>query len=517
MTSINVKLLNEINHNFTKLLEQYSDNYKVLKQINEYINTKLPVDISKIHRDVENLEKIEKEKNYFINKFLSSMDNIFYYINENDVFVHYDMKHYKIFEEDQLINQIYNEITENHISLHSSKFIVLSEIINELKQQSLLKCLPESYTIQSIIKYLMTYFFSSKDDAKYFCCVLGDIILNKNIDIIVCVNSTLLSFIEMFDSIMIKGLGKTISNGVTDKFISNNIVNSTKISNHRIIRSNNEDQQYLWSDFLRKHAIDLLAVSIHYSKRYVNSENYLSHHKTPEGILYLKRNSPKQMIEGFCLKNFNVDKNHNISYENMEYLWYNFLCKQHIPSNIVSQTELHDTIKSYIKYDNDNKTYVSIFHKDIQLIEDLKQFIKSELIVDVNDELEVSELTAIFEEQGHHYTVDEKTMINMVKYFTNCSITSDNKIICDTRCKMWDKKGDLNNFINIMKQGATSNYPIVDDLSINDIYTKYCKYTSNNGNVRKIVTKKYFVNYILHNVPEQYIMFNKVVKDFWYE
>jgi hypothetical protein len=159
MSSNNVKLLNEINHNFTKLLEQYSNNYKVLQQVNEYINTKLPVNITKIHREVENLEKIEKEKNYFINKFLSSMDNIFYYINENDVFVHYDMKHYKIFEEDQLINQIYNEITENHISLHSSKFDVLSEIINELKQQSLLKCLPESYTIQSIIKYLMTYFF----------------------------------------------------------------------------------------------------------------------------------------------------------------------------------------------------------------------------------------------------------------------------------------------------------------------------------------------------------------------
>ena len=90
------------------------------------------------------------------------MDNIFYYVKQNDVFIHYDMKHYKIYDEDILINKIYKEITENHQSLHPSKFDILQEIINELKQQLLEKCLPESITIQNIIKYLMTYFLIQK-------------------------------------------------------------------------------------------------------------------------------------------------------------------------------------------------------------------------------------------------------------------------------------------------------------------------------------------------------------------
>lgn len=513
-TTTNVKLLNEINHTFSSLLEKYADNYKVLDEINKYIKVDLESHLTKIHRDVENLEKIEKERNYFINKFLSSMENIFYYVKENDVFIHYDMNHYKIYEEDILISQIYKEITENHPSLHPFKFDVLQDIVNELKHQSIMNCLPESCTIQNIIKYLMTYFFETKDDAKYFCCVIGDIILQKPIEVNICINHQLIYFIEVFNVIINKGLGYGIAVGLRNYFLCNTIVKSSKLSDHRIMKSTTENQEYLWNDFLKRHAIDLFAVCVHYSKRYANSENYTKHHKSPDSILYLKNNNVKQIIEEFCLNNLSVEKDSIINYENMEYLWHTFLCDKFVPNNVVTKTELHQYIKSFIKYDHTNKQYLSIFHKDSQMIEDVKQFVKTELITDVADELEISELIAIFEEQ--HYVVEESVMVKLVKYFTDCKFTPDNKIITTTRCKLWDKKGKLNTFINIMKEGASSNYPITEDLSINTIYTKYCKYTSNHGDVRKIVTKKYFVNYILQIIPEEYIVFNKVIKDYWY-
>jgi len=515
MSTNNIKLLNEINRKFTSHLEPYADNYKVLEQINKYITEELKLQLNKIHRDVENLEKIEKEKNYFINKFLSSMENIFYYVKQKDVFIHYDMKHYKIYEEDKLISDIYTEITQHNPLLHSLKFDILQDIINELKQQLLFNCLPESSTIQNIIKYLMTYFFESKDDAKYFCCVIGDIILNKSINVNICINSHLNEFIKTFEEISIKELGDLLPFGLSNRFSCNTIVQTNPLNNHRIIKSNNDNQRYLWNGFLNKHAIDLLAVCIHYSKRYLNSENYIKHHKSPDTILYLKNNTPKEIVEEFCLNHLDVKKDCVIHYENMEYLWHTFLSNNYIPDSILSTShELHEMIRSYIQYDHLNKKYLSIFHKDAQQIEDIKQFLNSELVVDVNDELEISELIAIFQEQ--HYLVDESMMVSLLKYFTHCDITDDNKIICDTRCKLWDKKGGLDTFINIMKKGASLNYPITEDLTINDIYTKYCKYTSNNGNVCKIVTKKYFVNYIIQHIPENYILFNKVVKSFWY-
>jgi len=514
MSTNNVKLLNEINHSFTSQLEKYSDNYQVLEKINTYITTELKLHLNKIHRDVDNLEKVEKEKNYFINKFLSSMENIFYYVKKKDVFVHYDMKHYKIYEEDKLISDIYKEITEHYPLLHSLKFNILQDIVNELKDQTLFNCLPESCTIQNIIKYLMTYFFESKDDAKYFCCVVGDIILNKTMNVEICINKQLVEFIEAFELVIQKGLGQMLTVELSDQFLSNTIFSSTDLKNHRIIKSNTGDQRCLWNGFLKQHAIDLMVVCIHYSKRYLNSENYIKHHKSPTTILYLKTNSINEIIEEFCLNKLDVKKDSTIHYENIEYLWHMFLHDKYIPDTILSKTELHDTIKSHIQYDHLNKKYLSIFHKDVQLIEDARHFFNNELVVDVSDELEVSELIAIFEE--HHYPVDESAMVNLVKYFTYCELTDDNKVICDTRCKLWDKKGELNTFISIMKQGATSNYPITTNLSFNTIYTKYCKYTSNNGNVSKIVTKKYFVDYIINTIPSDFIVFNKVTKDFWY-
>ena len=60
--SNNVKLLNEINHNFTTILEKYSENHKVLDKINSYVNVELVNQFDKIYRDVENIEKIEKKK-----------------------------------------------------------------------------------------------------------------------------------------------------------------------------------------------------------------------------------------------------------------------------------------------------------------------------------------------------------------------------------------------------------------------------------------------------------------------
>lgn len=519
MSLNNVKLLNEINRNIASVLEKYIDNYTVLEKINGFVKTEFDNQLKKIQRDVDNLEKLEKEKNYFINKFLSSMENIFYYVKSNDAFIHYDMKHYKIYEEDILINQIYKDITINHPCLHPLKFNILQDIVNELKQQHLFDSLPESYTIQSIIKYLMTYFFETKDDAKYFCCVIGDIVLNKHkhTNINFCINDNLFCFINRFNIIVTQGLRGLLSCELNNNtFLNNTIGKSTNLNHHRIIKSKQENQQYLWNDFLNKHAIDLLVVCIHYSKRYLSSEHYIKHHKEANTILYLKDHTAKQMVEEFCLNHLTIKKESEITYDTMEFLWHMFLSNKYIPPNIVTKQELHQFIKSYIKYDHQHLKYISIFHDDSQLINHVKTFLNITLVADPNDELEVSELIAIFEEQ--QYDVNESIIVELIKYFTSYNLANDNKTIQSVRCELWDKKGELKKFIDVMKQGATSSdYPITQNLTINAIYTKYCKYTSNHGNVRKIVTKRYFVSNIMGYIPETYILFNKIDQRFWYD
>ena len=57
----------------------------------------------------------------------------------------------------------------------------------------------------------------------------------------------------------------------------------------------------------------------------LNSEKYLTHHKTPSHILYLKTNNIKTIVETFGLYHITVEQNSTITYENMKFLWYKYL------------------------------------------------------------------------------------------------------------------------------------------------------------------------------------------------
>jgi hypothetical protein len=527
MSLENIKLVNEITRNFMCILENYSDNIETLTHIKDYVNTKLDTNIKKLVT-VETSDGCLKERAYFINKFLCSTENIFYYVEKNDIFIYYDLNHYKIYEEDVLRSQIYNEIMQHHPNLNKYKFDIETDIINELKNDTLLNCIPESFTIQHVINFFMTYFFDVKETAKYFCCALGDFILKKNIDQVYCINREILEFLTLFE--------KTIANRLdniclveSNNFVCNKILSTCSLNEHRIIYSQNNNKACLWSDFLNKHAIDIYAVCIHYSKRYLNAEKYISHHKSPEKILYFKNNTVKKMIERFSLNNFKIQPNKSITYENMEYLWYTYLKKQHIPPCINRET-LHAFMELYSKHNNNvknNSVYLCISHPDNDNITNVKRFLDEKLHYNVNEQLEISELVEIYLEYASENiqsatifedgnTIDEYLMSDIISYFTDFNIINDGKTIDGIRCILWDKKGELSSFIELLKTNhKNGTRGIVDNISFNEVYTKYCKYISHTGNVNKIVTKSYFINFIIKHIPEKYIIFNKISEQFW--
>ena len=516
MSIDNVKLLNEINMNFITVLEKYSNNKRVLNKVNDYVKEKLNLEIEKMYKEENDMESTKKERDYFVNNFLSSMENIYYYVKENDLFIHYDMKHYKCVEEDQISSQIYNDIINNHPKLSQYKFDIQNEIVDEYKTQLLVQSIPESDTIQNVIKFLMTYFFDYKDDAKYFCCILGDLILNKQIDNVFCINENLLNFIISFQSIIEDSIDSNVFIYKSKHFSINKIISSFDITKHRILYATNTNKLSLWNDFLNRHAIDIYSVCVHYSKRYLNSEKYLTHHKTPSHILYLKTNNIKTIVETFGLYHITVEQNSTITYENMKFLWYKYLKSKQIPTNIIYDSRLHKDMLNYAKYDTINSKYLCVNHPGNSLIITIREFIDNCIEQQDNDQLEISEFIEIYQQQYNLQIVDENSVVEVIKYFTDYKLENDDKTINNVKCLSWDKKGELNMFINMMKTSHNEgSHPIQEILSFNAIYTKYCKYTSNNGNVNKIVTKKYFINHILSTIPNKFIYFNKVLQTFW--
>tara|TARA_B100000925_G_scaffold87523_1_gene63021 strand:- start:31776 stop:33419 length:1644 start_codon:yes stop_codon:yes gene_type:complete len=532
----NIKLVNKITRNFMFILEKYSDNINTLNHIDYYINNRLDGNIKKIASSNHN-DSVIKEREYFINKFLCSTDNIFYYVETNDIFIHYDLNHYKIFEEDSLRSEIYNDIMQNHPNLSNYKFDIESEIINELKKETLFNCIPESSTIQNVINCLMTFFFDIKESAKYFCCVMGDFILKKSVEQVYCVNNEILEFITLFEKTIADRLGD-IGLITSNQFVCNKVLD-TKLNKHRLIYSQTNSKVTLWTEFLNKYAIDIYAVCIHYSKRYLNSEKYIaSNRKKLEKILYLKNNSVKKIIQQFSMRKFKTDTQTSITYENMEYLWYSYLKNECLPADIISHSEFHALMQyerhgdGQITSDNNddinknNKSYTSLDHPDNDTITNVKQFLDENLQHSECDQIEISELVEIYIEYVYtnptlniSYTTDilnEKLMLDMVSYFTSFNIINDGKTIDGISCSLWNKKEELSSFIDMVKtQHNDKTKEIVENISFNEIYTKYCKYISHTGNVNKIVTKSYFINFIIKHIPENYIIFNKISKQYW--
>ena len=54
-----------------------------------------------------------------------------------------------------------------------------THIIKLIKERTLFTSIPETYTIQTVLGFLQTTLFETKDAAKYFLTVLGDNILKK--------------------------------------------------------------------------------------------------------------------------------------------------------------------------------------------------------------------------------------------------------------------------------------------------------------------------------------------------
>ena len=52
--------------------------------------------------------------------------------------------------------------------------------MKRIKDNNLLKSVPESTTIQGVLDALYPCLFESKTEAKYFLCILGDALLKKN-------------------------------------------------------------------------------------------------------------------------------------------------------------------------------------------------------------------------------------------------------------------------------------------------------------------------------------------------
>ena len=530
--------INEIVHMINELKIKYNDNPYMIQRLETHL-LDLP-DIldrenKKYDERVSRFNELTFEQVNFYKVFLSKHQ--YYYMPYNSIYYEYDGKTYKIVKDDDIHYRLLSTITDEG-KLIQWKHKTKQNIIKQIKERSLFKSTPETYTIQNVLGFLQTI-FHTKTEAKYFLTVIGDCILKKNNDnLLYFVSSNLKKCIIQIDSIVYITTGNSIMNNFITKYHD-----SHKLQLYRLIKIN-ESTNSLSSDIIKNVlntiGIDFLCVAAHYSERYGNSDNYftrLQNTKDEDNIknkvLYFVENPLQSIINHFieqCIEVVSLKglQECEISWKNMHYIWKLYLSHTNIPNMIYSQ-QLHDILMNKLNYkmDSGNIIFINITSKYLPSVSSFLSFWEKHIIItndlNMDDEYEIDELTTLY--KFYDKKGSQMSDINMIKmichYFSPQVEVIDNKYITNIKCNLWCKHDDIQHFLAQYKVKTNTNSVVTSSenlISFDDLYQSYKIYFNAKATVDKktypIVSKQFFEKFILTELTK-YIKFEKFVTSEW--
>lgn len=515
-------------------LTQIIDELKLKYKNNPYMFQRLETHLLNLPNMLEQENKRYDERVSRMNELMLEQDNFhkvflskhqYFYMPYNNIYYEYDGMTFKIIKDDDIHYQLLSTITDEG-KLIQWKHKTKQNIIKKIKDRSLFKATPETYTIQNVLGFLQTI-FQTKTEAKYFLTIIGDCILKKNVDnLLYFVSSNLKKTITLIDSIVYVTTGNTImSNFITKYHDSHNL------ELYRLIRERNVLSNDITKEILNNIGIDLLCVSAHYSERYLNADNYLNtkcDNDIKNYVLYFLQNSSENIINCFisqCIEKVAIDT--NVSWKSVAYIWKLYLASLNLPNMIyLNQLQLILTSKLDNVNENGNITFKNITSKYLPSVSCFLSFWDKYIVVtndnNNDDEYEIDELMTLYKTSEHkNIQISDINMIKMIcHYFSPNVEVIDNKYITNIKCKLWSKHDDVNEFLDCYK----SNYSDKEDelktqiISFDDLYQSYrltfkAKMVVEQKNY-PIVSKQFFEKFVSNKLTN-YIKFDKFVSSEW--
>ena len=549
------------------IYEKYRDNPYMLSKTHHLLCNQLTNmldNIWKTHeQNQQRFEEMSIEKDAFIDSFLNTYS--YFYNTSTEKFFFYNGLHYQNFKEDDILYNILSTISRDR-QLMCWKQKTKVNIMKRIKDNNILKSVPESDTIQHVLDLLYPLFFSSKNEAKHFLTILGDSILKKTDQVIHFIKPVSKNFIRSLNEFSNFYFGANVYNSFRYKYHEHEYVNCRIIMIQDCIKT-----ESLWKQMLDNYALDILCVSAHYSSRYTSADEFITNHCNEsaliEKVFYLRDRTYTDMVQQFILSYLqmprsrggslgqdpllpSVDSSMNqentetstiimvnqISWKTMQFLWKHYLDSLNLPSIMFQQTLkllLTDNLQDYYSLEDDS--FKGIFSKYLPFIQKFLQFWEESIIVDPTEtDFEFEELTGVFKKwcelrNESYIPINDRQIIDIISYYYPNVIIDQEKYINHIRCTLWDKQMDIQIAVDTMRDRLhiqylamntmfTENSPtLYNNTSIYDIYVEYCKYFSSDqeGRNHLIVSKSYFDKNIIDNYS-QYVIDNMMLSYLWY-
>lgn len=538
--------------NLKNIIEQiytkYSNNDYILGRIRAHISNLenvLETENKKNDERIVKYNELSLEQDNFCKIFLSK--NQYYFISNSCAFYKYDGKHYRIINEDEIYHTILTSLTEEP-KLSQWKHKTKQIIIKQIKDRHLLKSTPESYTIQSVINNFSSI-FENKIYIKYFLTIIGDCILKKGYENKYFINQNLKKLVMLIDDICYITTGIKILNNFITKYHENH-----KLSDYRLIKPNsNFVINDIIKDIINNYGIDIICVACYYSDRYNNGDNYIFNIyddiSIQNKILYFKNNTSEEYIFNHFINEYIIQTNNietTISWKNLHYLWFHFLNSNNLPNVIYSDrlkellikrynneekiSNTNTNISSDTSSDNNNLNNIvfnGISSKYLPSISNFLKFwekyiyIQNSIEININiEQYEVDELILLYKSINKNVSINDKDIINIIKYYFSDSETNiqiiDNKYITGIHCSLWNKSQDIKDFLNDHKLIIDTSQDII---SFSDLYNSYKIYVKAKSSIESkiyyTINKNYFESFIRTYLSE-YILFETFVSIAWF-
>ena len=521
--------------NISDLHEKYKDNPYILQRLQMHL-INLPVLLeteNKLYLErVSRINELTMEQDNFYKVFLSKHQ--YFYMPYNNIFYEYDGKTYKIVKEDDIHHHLLSTITDEG-KLIAWKHKTKQNILKQIKDRSLFKSVPETYTIQNVLGFLNTI-FETKTETKYFLTVIGDCILKKNVGPecnLFFINSNIKKLISFIDSITYITTGNSIMNNFISKHHDTH-----NLLGYRLIKTNdnfNSIATEIIKDVLNKIGIDLLSVAAHYSERYISSDQFLVNLPKEDPIkeysLFFSMNQPNKIVDQFisqCIEQVstnttNTTNIYNLSWKNMHYIWKLYLSSINVPNMMYSNNlkTLLKTLLSFTENSIHDIVFTNVTSKFLPNVSSFLSFWEKHITITTeadDEEYEIDEISSLYKQTNKTtVNISDKEIIKMIwHYFYPNVEVIDNKYVTNIRCNLWSKHDDIGEMLSFYKQQQHSDVSLI---SFDELYQNYKSYILAKNTVDKafhpIVSKHYFEKYLSQYLSE-YIKFDKFVSSEWF-
>ena len=516
---------------------------KLIHHIMDALPTILENTVQQCKQREERKKSLEENSDEFIEEFLAKT-RYFYHSGTELFFIYSDDKKYEVTKEDNIQHSILTTITASHKDLLPWKYKIKIQIIKRIRENNnILKSIPESETIQNVIRLLTPELFHNKDTVKYFLTVVGDILHKKN-SLHYFINSkTFIPFIKELNQECYKYFGVNLLTHFKFKYYEHvnedcRLVNVCELSN-------------AYNDYFKSHIIphiiDLFCVASHYSTRYVSADlfldKYCNDYLVINHALYLKNNTNLEIVSRFIHATTEECPGYNITCKNMSYLWKIFIEEENIPNIFFNHSlqqllsthceELNLDIDALQLPDDVEKTVIkNRTSKHLPFVCSFMSFWNT-YIIDFNNseskeveeeeeeyELELDELLSLFNKSIKrsattllHNNVSDKMLLGLIKHFYPDIIIEDDKYLIHVGCRsnIWNKRGEIEEFIKKYKEtkmeSSSVNASVITSQSLYAIYQCYCKFAFDKE--YNIISKRWFEKYFM-SIYNSYLIYTEI-------